>query len=111
MANRSDQLVPLVVLVLFPLLLTALLTLLTLVWISNLLLTPARFHNPNGKDSDIEKGFPADVMKALTDMGHTFKVRNANDLFFGGVQGILYGKDGKLHGGADPRRDGQALGY
>jgi gamma-glutamyltranspeptidase/glutathione hydrolase len=71
----------------------------------------ARFHNPNGKDSDIEKGFPETVMKALTDMGHTFKVRNANDLFFGGVQGILYGKDGKLHGGADPRRDGQALGY
>jgi gamma-glutamyltranspeptidase/glutathione hydrolase len=74
-------------------------------------ISAARFHNPNGKDSDIEKGFPDGVMKALQDMGHTFKVRNANDLFFGGVQGILYGKDGKLHGGADPRRDGQALGY
>ena len=36
------------------------------------------------------------------------------DLFFGGVQGIQFEyKDGKtiLHGGADPRRDGKALGW
>lgn len=70
-----------------------------------------RFHNPNAKETHIEKVFSADTMKALTDMGHTFKQREANDLYFGGVQGVMYGKDGKLHGGADPRRAGQAFGY
>ena len=34
------------------------------------------------------------------------------DLYFGGVQGIRFiYEEGKLHGGADPRRDGKALGY
>jgi gamma-glutamyltranspeptidase/glutathione hydrolase len=70
-----------------------------------------RFHNPNAKETHIEKVFTAETMKALTDMGHTFKQHEANDLYFGGVQGVMYGKDGKLHGGADPRRAGQAFGY
>ena len=69
-----------------------------------------RFHNPNGKETHMEKVFSDEVMKGLKDMGHTFKMHEANDLYFGGVQGIMY-KDGKLHGGADPRRDGQAIGY
>lgn len=33
------------------------------------------------------------------------------DLYFGGVQGIRFNSDGTMHGGADPRRDGKALGY
>ena len=38
------------------------------------------------------------------------------DLYFGGVQGIKFNYDSfgnliNLHGGADPRRDGKALGY
>ena len=33
------------------------------------------------------------------------------DLYFGGVQGIKFNNDGSMHGGADPRRDGKALGY
>ncbi len=32
------------------------------------------------------------------------------DLHFGGAQGVTF-KDGKLYGGADPRRDGVAVGF
>ena len=37
-----------------------------------------------------------------------------NDEFtrsFGSVNAVMYGEDGTLLGGADPRRDGKALGY
>jgi len=70
-----------------------------------------RFHNPNNPATDIEKVFSDDVMKELTDMGYKFNLKDKNDLFFGGVQGVLIGTDGKLHGGGDPRRDGAAVGY
>jgi Gamma-glutamyltransferase len=70
-----------------------------------------RFHNPNNPATDIEKVFSEDVMKKLTDMGYKFNLKDKNDLFFGGVQGVLIGTDGKLHGGGDPRRDGAAVGY
>ena len=70
-----------------------------------------RFHNPNNPATDIEKVFSDDVMKKLTDMGYKFNLKDKNDLFFGGVQGVMIGKDGKLHGGGDPRRDGAAVGY
>ena len=34
------------------------------------------------------------------------------DLYFGGVHGITFDAiSGKMHGGADTRRDGKALGY
>ena len=36
-------------------------------------------------------------MKKLTDMGYKFNLKDKNDLFFGGVQGVLIGTDGKLH--------------
>ena len=32
-------------------------------------------------------------------------------LFLGGVMGFFYLADGTLRGGADPRRDGKALGF
>ena len=70
-----------------------------------------RLHNANGKETAIENAFKAEVMDKLKAMGHTFGLKDKNDLYFGGVQGIMYGKDGKLHGGADPRRDGVAVGY
>ena len=33
------------------------------------------------------------------------------DLYFGGLRDTIHLRRGKLHGGADPRRDGKALGY
>ena len=43
--------------------------------------------------------------------GHELEVKKEFDLYFGGAQGVVIGADGTLHGGADPRRDGQAAGY
>lgn len=71
----------------------------------------ARYHNPNAKATDIESAVASETIKALEEKGHKFKLRDSMDLFFGGVQGVMIGPDGKLHGGADPRRDGVAVGY
>lgn len=49
--------------------------------------------------------------KALEEMGHTVTAKGEWDIFFGGVQGVMYLEDGTLFGAADPRRDGKALGY
>ncbi len=49
--------------------------------------------------------------KALEEMGHTVTAKGEWDIFFGGVQGVMYQEDGTLFGAADPRRDGKALGY
>ena len=70
-----------------------------------------RYHNPNSKTTDIESSVSQDVIKNLEARGHKFTVKNPLDLFFGGVQGVMYTPDGKLRGGADPRRDGVAVGY
>lgn len=71
----------------------------------------ARYHNPNGKTTDIESSLAPDVIKNLESRGHKISLKSPLDLYFGGVQGIMYAPDGKLHGGADPRRDGVAVGY
>ncbi|MEG2256538.1 MAG: gamma-glutamyltransferase, partial [Cetobacterium sp.] len=44
----------------------------------------------------------------LQEMGH--KVNSNGEWGSGSVQGIVYMPDGTLRGGADPRRDGKALG-
>ncbi|NLH19614.1 MAG: hypothetical protein GX462_06130, partial [Thermotogaceae bacterium] len=50
--------------------------------------------------------------EALRKMGHELDVRGDYDNFFGGEQAVLYLHDQNvLVGGADPRRDGQAIGY
>jgi gamma-glutamyltranspeptidase/glutathione hydrolase len=54
----------------------------------------------------LEKGTAAEQLKApLEALGHTVKVIDLNS----GLHGILI-KDGKLIGGADPRREGVAVG-
>ncbi|WP_207100512.1 gamma-glutamyltransferase [Paracoccus shandongensis] len=55
---------------------------------------------------DIEAGLPAALTQGLTDMGYEL---NETDLT-SGLQGIVIGPDGALSGGADPRREGIALG-
>ncbi|MCX7028125.1 MAG: gamma-glutamyltransferase [Spirochaetes bacterium] len=54
--------------------------------------------------------FSAKTLADLTTMGYKVKSYDKRDLYFGGVQGIII-KDGMLHGGADPRRDGAVFGY
>lgn len=60
----------------------------------------------------IESRIPHNVRKDLIDRGHEIEVKKDFDLYFGGAQGIIKNQEtGELHGGADPRRDGLAVGY
>ena len=52
-----------------------------------------------------------ETVEELERIGHVTTDKGEWQLFFGGVQGIQYLEDGTLHGGADPRRDGKALGF
>ena len=70
-----------------------------------------RFHNTNSPATSLEARIPQDIVKALEGRGHKFEIKKDLDLFFGGAQGVMFAPDGKLHGGADPRRDGVAVGY
>ncbi|WP_194610344.1 gamma-glutamyltransferase [Clostridium vitabionis] len=62
-------------------------------------------------ESDGVNPVTAETAQKLQAMGHEVTDKGAWQLFFGGVQGISIDKDGTLHGGADPRRDGKALAY
>ncbi|HZJ83346.1 MAG TPA: gamma-glutamyltransferase, partial [Clostridia bacterium] len=59
----------------------------------------------------VEGRIDEDIVKGLEDLGHTVEVKGDLDAFFGGAQCIMREESGKLHGGGDPRRDGQAVGY
>jgi len=53
-----------------------------------------------------------EVQQALINKGHKLNIRKEMDLYFGGAQGVMIDlKTGLLYGGADPRRDGVAVGY
>ena len=59
-----------------------------------------------------EKRLPKDVQEKLRQMGHELEEKGAYDLYFGGAQGVSFDrKAAGLHGAADPRRDGRALGF
>lgn len=66
------------------------------------------------KDVYIEKAL-AHHKEALEALGYYVIIQGDDDidLFFGGAQGIHFDRnqENPLHGGADPRRDGKALGY
>ena len=60
----------------------------------------------------LESGIDKEVIEELKKMGHSIRVHEGADLFFGGVQMILVDKKtGKYHGSADIRRGGNAVGY
>lgn len=60
----------------------------------------------------VENRIPADVIDQLRAMGHQIKVHPDFDNYFCGAQGILVDQQtGLLHGGADSRRDGVAIGF
>ena len=60
----------------------------------------------------LEGGIAEDVRADLERMGHTLRLYEGIDLFFGGAQIILVDPaTGLYHGSADPRRGGVALGY
>jgi len=60
----------------------------------------------------MESRIPKDVQQALINKGHKLNIRKEVDLYFGGAQGVMIDlKTGGFYGGADPRRDGVAVGY
>jgi gamma-glutamyltranspeptidase/glutathione hydrolase len=71
-----------------------------------------RINNYENGPLKIEARIPVDVQNQLIQMGHELQVKQDFDLYFGGAQGVVIDqKTGMLHGGADPRRDGKAIGY
>lgn len=52
-----------------------------------------------------------DSMEQLQKLGNELELSDEYNRTFGAVNGVMYGSDGMLQGGADPRRDGKALGY
>jgi len=70
-----------------------------------------RFH-PVREHLVLENRFSAEVLKELGEMGYVLHLTGPLDVYFGGAHVILIDQtDGSLHGGADPRRDGKAMGY
>ena len=60
----------------------------------------------------LEHGIAPEVVDQLRHKGHTVRSYPRRDRYFGGVHAILIDPHtGVLSGAADPRRDGQALGY
>ena len=71
-------------------------------------------YSSTSKDIYVERALYKTVKEGLTAMNYNVIVEGSGDidLYFGGVQGIRFiYEEGKLHGGADPRCDGKALGY
>jgi gamma-glutamyltranspeptidase/glutathione hydrolase len=65
----------------------------------------------------VENRLPESTIQGLIDMGYDVNVRPGWDPFFGGVHAVLFdhtgefGRRGRLHGAADPRRDGFARAF
>ena len=71
-----------------------------------------RINNYEDGPLKIEARIPDGVREALAGKGHELEVKKDFDLYFGGAQGITIDPvSGELHGGADPRRDGQAAAF
>ena len=71
-----------------------------------------RFKTIEGTLIEIEGRVPAEVRADLESRGHTFRVLDEWSWLVGGGQGILIDPDtGVYQGGADPRRDGYAMGW
>ena len=71
-----------------------------------------RFRISTGLNVDMEERFPLHVRRLLEMKGHQINVLPAWSRIVGGAQGIQFDStEGTFQGGADPRRDGYALGY
>ncbi len=65
-----------------------------------------------GRNVVVEERFPPQVRAALADRGHEIELAEPFSAIVGGAQGILIDQQsGTFQGGADPRRDGFAIGY
>jgi gamma-glutamyltranspeptidase/glutathione hydrolase len=70
-----------------------------------------RFRVYEGRRVQMEERLPALVRQSLSDLGHDVDVIEPWSMSVGGAQGIHADPDeGVFQGGADPRRDGDAIG-
>jgi gamma-glutamyltranspeptidase/glutathione hydrolase len=73
-----------------------------------------RFHSQN-MEINVDPAIPESTRSSLAKMGHKLTVRDVVEnewWYFGAVQGIVLDtRTGYLKGAADPRRDGEAIGY
>lgn len=61
---------------------------------------------------NMEGRVSVNAFNSLQQLGHDVNLRGDYDAYFGGVHAVMMDYDTKtLHGGADPRRDGQAAGF
>ena len=71
-----------------------------------------RFICSGGVQVTMEEGFPPQVRRALAGRGHQMALINGYPMGLGGAHGIMRDSErGVFLGGADPRRDGVALGW
>ena len=71
-----------------------------------------RFRCTSGRHVEMEERFPSHVRRALQDLGHEVDVIEPWSMSVGGAQGIQIDTEaGVFQGGADPRRDGYAIGW
>lgn len=72
-----------------------------------------RWHTMASGVVHLEGRVPQPVIDAFEYMGYNVMVRPNWDLFFGGVHAVHFEhrRGGWLHGGADPRRDGEARAF
>jgi gamma-glutamyltranspeptidase/glutathione hydrolase len=65
-----------------------------------------------GRNVHMEEQFPSHVQESLRGLGHEIEIIEAWSRSVGGAQGIMIDREhGTFQGGADPRRDGFALGW
>lgn len=74
-----------------------------------------RIYHYIGSDLELEGAIPSKVVDELRALGYTVSV-NGNpsgyDAYFGGVHAIHFNqRNNTIHGGADRRRDGKAIGW
>ena len=70
-----------------------------------------RMYDSNLNVLQYEAFIGQEVADELAAMGHEVEAMGEWDRALGSVNAVLYGDDGYLYGGADPRRDGKALAY
>ena len=71
-----------------------------------------RMRCPQGTELHMEERFPPHVRRSMESKGHDVVVLEPWSMSVGGAQGIQANSDaGVFEGGADPRRDGGAIGW
>ena len=72
----------------------------------------ARFSIAQGRSVTVEEGYPSQIRRALSRLGHRIELIDGYPMGLGATHGIMVDSEhGVFHGGADPRRDGIAIGW